>query len=232
MDPVVVLIVFGVLLLVYFLPSIVATNRGHHNTEAITVLNLLLGWTFLGWVVALVWALTATNRELEQDEQRHRRWKEELAAPRITASTPSAKNNDADFPDITGSVVKVFALAFLIIFIWVAKAVVYPNGLAAPGRLDPGIQRADPRPDPSSPAHSDPAVVCTLAANMQSAVARARDRGVPRERALAYNENSDLPAAMKSAEERAINSTYDAPNVTPREVTKMAYDACMSALNN
>jgi hypothetical protein len=25
---------------------------------AITVLNVLLGWTFIGWVVALVWAST------------------------------------------------------------------------------------------------------------------------------------------------------------------------------
>jgi hypothetical protein len=27
------------------------------NASAIIALNLLLGWTFLGWVIALVWAL-------------------------------------------------------------------------------------------------------------------------------------------------------------------------------
>ncbi len=42
----------------YLLPWIVATNRGHRNSGAILVLNLLLGWTFLGWVMALVWACT------------------------------------------------------------------------------------------------------------------------------------------------------------------------------
>ena len=42
----------------YLLPWIVATNRGHRNSGAILVLNLFLGWTFFGWVMALVWACT------------------------------------------------------------------------------------------------------------------------------------------------------------------------------
>jgi hypothetical protein len=44
--------------LLYFLPGIIAFRRRHHNAMAILVFNLLLGWTFLGWVIALVWALT------------------------------------------------------------------------------------------------------------------------------------------------------------------------------
>ncbi len=48
-------------LLFYFLPSIVAICRGHHNAAAIAVLNLLLGWTCIGWIVALVWAFTAVQ---------------------------------------------------------------------------------------------------------------------------------------------------------------------------
>jgi len=42
----------------YFLPWIIAAARRHRNTSAIFILNLFLGWTFLGWVVALVWAAT------------------------------------------------------------------------------------------------------------------------------------------------------------------------------
>jgi len=42
----------------YFLPTIIARSRGHHNTMAVFVLNLFLGWTFVGWVVAMVWAHT------------------------------------------------------------------------------------------------------------------------------------------------------------------------------
>ena len=40
----------------YFLPTIIACCRGKKNSAAIFLLNLLLGWTFIGWVVALVWA--------------------------------------------------------------------------------------------------------------------------------------------------------------------------------
>lgn len=40
----------------YFLPTIVGWNK--RNSAAIMTLNILLGWTFIGWVVALVWAMT------------------------------------------------------------------------------------------------------------------------------------------------------------------------------
>ena len=46
----------------YFLPAIVASNRKHLSAGAIFVFNLLLGWTFLGWVLALVWSLTGNTR--------------------------------------------------------------------------------------------------------------------------------------------------------------------------
>lgn len=46
------------LLLLYFVPSVVGFVRDHHNKWAIFALNLLLGWTFLGWIGALVWSLT------------------------------------------------------------------------------------------------------------------------------------------------------------------------------
>jgi hypothetical protein len=42
-------------LLLYFLPSIVGRHK--QNFAAILVLNLLLGWTLVGWVVAMVWAV-------------------------------------------------------------------------------------------------------------------------------------------------------------------------------
>jgi hypothetical protein len=41
---------------VYFLPSIAGWNK--KNFTAILVLNFFLGWTLVGWVVALVWACT------------------------------------------------------------------------------------------------------------------------------------------------------------------------------
>lgn len=43
-------------LCIYFMPSVIA--KGKRNWSAIFALNLLAGWTFAGWVIALVWALT------------------------------------------------------------------------------------------------------------------------------------------------------------------------------
>ncbi|MGH7813207.1 MAG: superinfection immunity protein [Candidatus Binataceae bacterium] len=43
----------------YLVPGFVASDRGHRNAAAIWALDILLGWTFIGWVVALVWALTS-----------------------------------------------------------------------------------------------------------------------------------------------------------------------------
>lgn len=49
---------FGLLVLgLYFFPTIVAAWR-QHQTLAIGVLNLITGWTIIGWIVALVWACT------------------------------------------------------------------------------------------------------------------------------------------------------------------------------
>ena len=52
------LLVFGGSLFFYFLPAIVAGSRHHRNGAAIFCLNLFLGWSLIGWVVALCWALT------------------------------------------------------------------------------------------------------------------------------------------------------------------------------
>jgi hypothetical protein len=49
--------IFGFGFLFYFLPSIIAAARSKRDLVSILVLNLLLGWTAVGWVVALVWAL-------------------------------------------------------------------------------------------------------------------------------------------------------------------------------
>jgi Superinfection immunity protein len=53
------LFLLGVFLLVcYFVPAFVAVSRSHRNTASIVILNIFLGWTFIGWLVALVWSFT------------------------------------------------------------------------------------------------------------------------------------------------------------------------------
>lgn len=47
---------------VYLLPSLIAFSRGHNNLVPIFLFNLVLGWTMIGWVLALVWSLTDNVR--------------------------------------------------------------------------------------------------------------------------------------------------------------------------
>lgn len=45
----------------YFLPAFIAMCRGHRNAVAIFALNVFAGWTFVGWLIALVWAFSASQ---------------------------------------------------------------------------------------------------------------------------------------------------------------------------
>jgi hypothetical protein len=47
---------FGLGTVMYFLPSIIALARSKRDILAIFLLNLFLGWSIIGWIVALVWA--------------------------------------------------------------------------------------------------------------------------------------------------------------------------------
>jgi hypothetical protein len=55
-------LLFCLFALVYFLPAFIAAQRHHHNGGAIFMLNLLAGWTVIGWIIAMVWASTQVRR--------------------------------------------------------------------------------------------------------------------------------------------------------------------------
>ena len=48
---------FGFGFVMYFLPTIIAFARSKRDTGAILLLNFFLGWSVIGWIVALVWAV-------------------------------------------------------------------------------------------------------------------------------------------------------------------------------
>ncbi|MEM9336630.1 MAG: superinfection immunity protein [Patescibacteria group bacterium] len=55
-------ILISVLSLTYLLPTGIAIARKRTNTMAIFVLNLFLGWTLVGWVVALTWSVAKDEK--------------------------------------------------------------------------------------------------------------------------------------------------------------------------
>jgi hypothetical protein len=44
---------------VHFAPTFVAIYRDSNSKLGVFLVNLLLGWTLVGWVAALVWALAS-----------------------------------------------------------------------------------------------------------------------------------------------------------------------------
>mgnify|MGYP003651519634 CR=1 FL=1 len=50
---------------IYFLPTIVARKRCPSKSTAVFILNLFLGWTLLGWVIALAMAFGITKEKAQ-----------------------------------------------------------------------------------------------------------------------------------------------------------------------
>ena len=57
MEALVLLVCVAIVLAIYFIPTMIAGVRERINKGAIFCMNLFLGWSFIGWVVALIWAV-------------------------------------------------------------------------------------------------------------------------------------------------------------------------------
>lgn len=58
MDNILWILLFTIpALIIYLVPSIVAKMRKHKKVNEIIIVNVFLGWTFFGWVGALIWAV-------------------------------------------------------------------------------------------------------------------------------------------------------------------------------
>ena len=58
MTPLVAALTVALIAAAYLLPAIIAGYRGHASAGGIFVLNLLLGWSGIVWIIALIWALS------------------------------------------------------------------------------------------------------------------------------------------------------------------------------
>jgi len=56
------LVIVVLLLAAYFAPTAIAVSRSHPHAASIFVLNLFLGWTLIGWVVALAMSVSGLQQ--------------------------------------------------------------------------------------------------------------------------------------------------------------------------
>ena len=55
----------------YFMPTIISGYRHHSSLFAIVLLNVIIGWTMLGWLILLIWVCfgdqhTSWSRPIEK----------------------------------------------------------------------------------------------------------------------------------------------------------------------
>ena len=48
---------------IYFIPSIIAAARHHEHFLWVLVLNIVLGWSGIAWMILIVWAILGERRE-------------------------------------------------------------------------------------------------------------------------------------------------------------------------
>jgi len=76
------LLLIGICLLIYFIPTIIAMSRGKATgTGGVFFVNLFFGWTLVGWLGSFIWACTGeTNEQIAKRDRQHRELLEVVAA--------------------------------------------------------------------------------------------------------------------------------------------------------
>lgn len=64
-------------IIAYLAPLWVALARGHPESAAIAALNLLLGWTVMGWLAAMVWAFSRVPGEADAPQASGLGWSDQ-----------------------------------------------------------------------------------------------------------------------------------------------------------
>jgi Superinfection immunity protein len=58
------------LIAAYWAPTVIAAQRGISNSGSVAIVNLFLGWTFIGWVVALAMAVAGKRPSAQRPRSR------------------------------------------------------------------------------------------------------------------------------------------------------------------
>lgn len=58
----ILVITFLLIFVLYFIPTLIAILNKKKSKAAIIILNVLTGWSFIGWIIALIWALTKDEK--------------------------------------------------------------------------------------------------------------------------------------------------------------------------
>ncbi|MDJ1499515.1 superinfection immunity protein [Xanthocytophaga agilis] len=71
--------IFIIYLFIYFIPSVIGYKKP--NAKWIIGVNVLLGWTVIGWIIAMIWAVrkeSKPDRSIEANQKRINKALQEL----------------------------------------------------------------------------------------------------------------------------------------------------------
>ena len=63
LDNTTTVILIILIVALYMIPTLVANARDHPRRPQITLLNILFGWTLIGWIAVFLWAALARPEE-------------------------------------------------------------------------------------------------------------------------------------------------------------------------
>ncbi len=87
-------------LILYFAPTIAAAYKKHEHTLWIFLLNLLFGWSVIGWLVSLLWALDFDKVVMDFIEYRKEKANKTTASSDSSSSASSDNSTDTTSEDI------------------------------------------------------------------------------------------------------------------------------------
>ena len=92
-------------LMLYLAPAMIADAREREDAFAVTMVNILLGWTVIGWFAALIWARhPVSDRRMKHFARRAQR---AVARVTIDAIVARAKSRAGSFPVLNPRLVPV-----------------------------------------------------------------------------------------------------------------------------
>jgi len=83
-------------IVLYILPFCVAAARAHDSAVPIFVVNILFGWTIIGWLAAFAWAAMGPSQTPQSRARASRKYERELAGASGKAPMPRILHNFTD----------------------------------------------------------------------------------------------------------------------------------------
>jgi hypothetical protein len=96
MDDIIGLLLWVIMLGIYLIPTLVAWSQEHHHLYAIAFLNVLSGWTLVGWIGALVWAFKPEELRPHEQRNHHRKKNHHRKSTTRTQPYPPVAQSDLE----------------------------------------------------------------------------------------------------------------------------------------